>query len=522
MAGIVGLDIGTRAIKAVAMEGSAKRMRVTGFALKELPPGATPEVIAAAVNEALQSLFKGGAGSERVVVALPAYEAAVRDLTLPFVDDARIRSVVKPQAEPLLPFPMEQMILDYVTVGRSEKSSDVVVCAVRKDLVGSTLAMLNGLKVDPVKISLDISGVLNVAAQTGTLPKENAALLVDIGWTATRLALVIDGQVRQIRGFRSGLSSMIGEVAAALDRDAEDAQKVIESFARAEAGLDAAARQAVEQALNAVTDRLQKETKRFLATASGAPALQTVLVTGGGSRLAKVLQALSQVAGAEAVPLDVFAKLPHSLDPATAETAKTLGAAAVGMALEEIGFDQAKINLRQEEFAYRSGFERIRAPLTLCLLVVLLLFGSIGWYMQRRASATVMAAAQTEQAVRDIWRAAGSPTQPIKDLARDLKARLQSIKDAGGTPVDVLSGLELWLEVVKTFPEDQVVVFQNFSITADQCRVQGEAQGGLNSWTAILEAFNRSEKLEARADPIYITLTGGVRFSMRVSRRGAT
>lgn len=522
MAAIVGLDIGSRGIKAIALEGSAKRLRVSGFAHRELALGATPEAVRAAVGEALQSLFSKGGGRERVVVALPSYEAAVRELTLPFTDDARIRATIKPEAEPLLPFPMEQMVLDYVRVGQSDGKTNLVVCAVRKELISSTLATLNEHNVDPVKLDLDVSGVLNAAVQSGAVPPDGTALLVDVGWTATRLALVVGGQVRQLRGFRAGMGSMLSEVASATGKDAEDAQTLIESAVRGQPEPDENSRAALEKAIAGVAERLAKETRRFLATVTGEVQIAAALVTGGASRLPQILEALSQASGAQATPLGIFANLPHSLDAATAETAARLGAVALGMALEEVGFDQARINLRQEEFAYRSGFERIRTPLTLCLFVVLILFGSLGYYMHRQATAAARGAAETTYAIREVWRVAGFPARPMMDIVRDLRARLQSIRDAGGAPTqDELAGLDFWLEVVKTFPEDPRIVYQNFSVTGSQCRVRGTVPD-FDSWTKVLDAFTKSTTVVASPEPIYSLPDGSIQFYLRINKRGGS
>jgi len=516
MAGIIGVDIGTRAVKVVSVEGSAKRLRLTGFAVKHLSSGASPEAVKSAVDEALRSVSNTSSRpSDRVVVALPTYDAVVREFSMPFSDESRIRSTLKFEIESKLPFHIDDVVTDYVRVDQSEDTTDLVVCAVRKDAMGSTLELMNSLKIDPVAVDLDICGLLNVAAQADLLPEEGSALLMDIGWIATKMSLVTAGQIRQFRAVRIGLSSIIGEVRAATGVDPESAEKIVEDFAKGVVDIKEAHRQAAESASGTVLSRLCREAKRFAAMTTGSTKVSRTLLTGGGSRLPGVVESLSEAIGGEVLLLDPTASLPHSLSNEAVEELGKVGCAALGMALKDVGFDQASLNFRQEEFVYRSGFERIRTPLSLCLIVLLLLFGGVGWFMHGRASARCSLAGSTEAAMLDIWKKV-RPGRPVPaDIPASLGSMLRALKDGDGTSGGQESALDMWLTVANTFPADVDVEFSRIEMKSTGATLRGETAEGSGGWKRILSTFEQSTTLKAVQKNIYTTQTG-LQFTLEI------
>ena len=114
---LIGLDIGTNAVRVVELEPAGELTRVTSFGQVALPPDAMREgevVDAAAVTAAIQRLWKELSlrkGEVRVGVASP--RVLVRTVDLPVMSEADLAGALRFQAQELIPIPLEDAVLDF-------------------------------------------------------------------------------------------------------------------------------------------------------------------------------------------------------------------------------------------------------------------------------------------------------------------------------------------------------------------------------------------------------------------------
>ena len=112
---IVGLDIGTSAVRAAELDVSSAQPVLHTYGQVGLPPGAVVDGEvrdASAVSEALQRLWSNGQfSSRRVVVGIAGLRAITREIDIPHVPDDEVEMAVRYQSEEVIPFPPEQTIL---------------------------------------------------------------------------------------------------------------------------------------------------------------------------------------------------------------------------------------------------------------------------------------------------------------------------------------------------------------------------------------------------------------------------
>src|ERR687896_277211 len=114
MKSVVGVDLGSTALKAVELRGTWKGFEVVKAVERRLPAEngspCPPEQVAQALAELLSAHAIKAA---HVVSALPAHATFVRNLPLPFRDARKIREVLKFEMEPHIPYAVEDVVVDF-------------------------------------------------------------------------------------------------------------------------------------------------------------------------------------------------------------------------------------------------------------------------------------------------------------------------------------------------------------------------------------------------------------------------
>ena len=131
-----GLDIGSSCIKVVQLSESAGTRRLTAFAHVPLPPDAVaegsirePRTVASAIHEAV---VKAGVKSPHdAVISICGRELIIKKVQIPEVPPKEVNDVVQLEAEHHIPFAIDEVFLDYHTVGRREGQLDLILVAVK-------------------------------------------------------------------------------------------------------------------------------------------------------------------------------------------------------------------------------------------------------------------------------------------------------------------------------------------------------------------------------------------------------
>lgn len=389
---IVGLDIGTSAVRAAELDVSAARPVLLNYGQVGLPPGSIVDGEIhdrSAVTEAIGRLWKNGQFStSSVVVGIAGLRAITREIDLPYVPDAEVDSAVRFQSEEVIPFPPDKTILssqilaDY-TSADGDKMRRVLVAAAHVDLVDGVIAVVEGagLKVDGVDL---VSSALVRAISDGSAADQPEAI-VSIGAGLTVVAVHQQGRPQFVRTIGSGGNATTAAIAGALDLPLSDAEGLKRRLGEPTAQLQAATRTA-QTSIDELATEIRNSIQYF-ASLPGRQPVTRVLITGGGSYLRGLTQALQSQIG-----LPVFAVSPlHRLDVdklgMSPEQLSQVGAVLstpIGLALPEQSPTVEKFNLLPPEAIKRAAIKRLQDRVLVGAVVILLLLAGLGvWkYLQ--------------------------------------------------------------------------------------------------------------------------------------------
>ena len=298
---ILGLDIGEDALKAVLaariMHGGH---RVVGASI-------VPINESGGLPGALQKLFENPEYRGcACVTALPARNISFRNLALPFRNEKKIRQTIAFALEPLIRCGIDDVLIDYVTVGTAEKS-EIFAAAAPKSAIRERLALLE--KHVRTVAPLDIDGITAASRLFVKGAEGGCDLLLDIGATRTVAAFVRRGLLIQIRDFAFGGRQTTEALAESwgIGFDEAERRKTQEQNGPAAVELPTCASFLAEL----------KRTVDFLSWQGRIEqGISRILTTGGGSLYRPLREELSRAFSAPVFPADLAEGSDIVMDPA--------------------------------------------------------------------------------------------------------------------------------------------------------------------------------------------------------------
>ncbi len=171
----------------------------------------------ASIIAALKHVIQALGSYDQLRIALPASQVVFKELEIPFVDHEKIRMVLDYELEPMLPFSIDDAVVDFIITGFVEerKSSEVLVAAVRKQDLAQILNTYRQAGIEPTSITIDLLAVYGLYLQTiDPSVSQKGCALIDVGQNTTRISFLCDGQLKLTRHIQKGLADIIKQTSA--------------------------------------------------------------------------------------------------------------------------------------------------------------------------------------------------------------------------------------------------------------------------------------------------------------------
>ena len=336
---IFGLDIGSSSVKALQLRDAGGTPRLTALGMASLPPDAITDGSikdAPTVIEAIRSaVSKSGIKARETAIAISGRELIIKKVQIPEVPAREVHDVVQLEAEHHIPFAIDEVFLDYHTVGQHGGVMDLILVAVKKSKVLEYASVVSEAGFEPSIVDVDGFALGNQFELNFPDERTEAVALIDIGASTMKTNVVRGGATIFARDIPFGGNNYTQAIAQQLKIPFEQAEA-------AKLGRDVGVRwEAVVPALEAVSRELSLEVQRtfdYFASTAESERIGRIVLAGGCSLLPGLNDYLASNWG---IPVELsrpFARI--GVDPAYGEEVNAAGpalAVAVGLGLRRPG-----------------------------------------------------------------------------------------------------------------------------------------------------------------------------------------
>ena len=343
---LVGLDIGSSAVKAVELKPSGRGYRVAAFGTEPVPPDAIVDgaiIDAGAVAGAIRRVFDANKTfrAKDVCASLSGNAVIVKKITLPVMTPSELDDSIAWEAEQYIPFDIQDVNLDYQileasTGPESRGSMDVLLVAAKKEKIGDYTGVIAQAGRTPVIVDVDAFALQNAYEANYGMDAQEVVVLLNAGASAINVNILQGDQSVFTRDVSMGGNAYTEAVQKELDLPFDAAEQIKKGIP-----VDDATFEHVRPVLHAVTENvlleIQKTFDFFKATAS-SDRIDRIMLSGGASRVdgfRDMLQDRFGIAVEDFNPFRTVAWDPRKLGDATEVTATA--AVAVGLALRRVG-----------------------------------------------------------------------------------------------------------------------------------------------------------------------------------------
>jgi len=345
---VIGLDIGSSAVKAVELKVSGKGFKVVAFGSEPVPPDSIVDgaiIDGTAVADAIRRLFENNKAfkTKDVAASLSGNAVIVKKINLPVMTEAELAESIYWEAEQYIPFDIQDVSLDYQildpgTGPDSKGTMDVLLVAAKKEKIADYTGVIAQAGRVPVVVDVDAFALQNAYEVNYGLDPQAVVVLLNAGASAININILSGEQSLFTRDISIGGNAYTEAVQKELNLPFESAEQLKKGQP-----IDGVAFEEVTPALHAMTENvlleIQKTFDFFKATAS-SDRIDKIVLSGGASRVDGFAKALEDRFGAPVEAFDPFKKIafdPTKLGVLEPETLVPTAAVAVGLALRKAG-----------------------------------------------------------------------------------------------------------------------------------------------------------------------------------------
>lgn len=336
----LGVDFGSAGLKAVELAVERGKPRLVTYGLTEMPVDIVRNVSPEARDQAVASLkallSAAHVTTRKAVAALPNYAVFTQIMDLPAMADKDIAAAVRWEAKKIVPWPLEEMILDWKKLATptpkdgSAAATKVLLIAALKNVVSRYLEIFKLAEVELLSLETEAFSVARALAGSDV----NTVMLVDIGAFTTDIAVVESGIPLINRTIDVGGTTLTKAIAQSLGISEQRAEQFKRDF-----GLAVESGGGIPKTIEAAFSPVINEVKYIFDLYQGQSRslIQKVVLTGGSAYLPNLpgfLQGLLKVPVILGDPWDRVS-YPVELKPALDEVGPML-VVAIGLALREI------------------------------------------------------------------------------------------------------------------------------------------------------------------------------------------
>ena len=340
---IIGLDIGSRSIKAAEIVETKRGRTLKNFGIIDIPHGAIEEGTInnpEAVAESLQQLFKSsGFNESNVAVSIGGYSVIVKKILVQTMAEEQLQEAIHFEAEQYIPFDISDVNLDFQILGESESNPNqmnVFLVAAKKEMLDDYINLVNLAGLNPCIIDVESFALQNSFEANYDTQNQNIAL-IDIGASKTSLNILKNATSVFMRDVSLGCGQINQKIMSLIECSFEEAEQLKYGNKPDKLSPDD-----LKGIVSSVVADWCTEIRRaldFFYSTYPEDQIKRIFLSGGGASIAEFRELLATEASAEVEMINPFQNFHienKKLDDAFIKQVAPQAAICMGLAMRKV------------------------------------------------------------------------------------------------------------------------------------------------------------------------------------------
>ena len=123
-------------------------------------------------------------------VSLPGRGVLVRSLTVPKVPLKKLKDILKYEVQQQIPFPLEMVEWKFQIISETEQNYNVLLGAVKRDIISDFLSRLNLFGIDPLFLDIDPFAILNMFMFSPVFFSDKCQAILEVGASSSNFIIL--------------------------------------------------------------------------------------------------------------------------------------------------------------------------------------------------------------------------------------------------------------------------------------------------------------------------------------------
>ena len=339
---LVGLDIGSRTIKAAEISETNSGRSLKRFGMADIKPGLIEDGAISEpgeVAESIRNLFKSYNIREKsVAISIGGYSVIVKKINVQTMAEEQLQETINFEAEQYIPFDINDVNLDFQILGPNESNPNqmnVFLVAAKKEMINDYINLVTLAGLNPCIIDVEAFTLQNIFEINYDVKDENVAL-IDIGASKTSLNILKGTNSVFMRDVSLGCAQINQKIISLINCSFEESEAI-----KLGSETDKISEEDLNQIITTVVTDWCTEIRRaldFFYSTYPDDQIKRIVLSGGGGNISDFRELLATEASAEVETINPFGNfsIDSSLDSAYIQQIAPQAAISMGLAIRKI------------------------------------------------------------------------------------------------------------------------------------------------------------------------------------------
>jgi len=339
---VLSVDIGASSIKIVELDPAEDSPVLSNAAVVSTPPACFSNNVIddpSRIGEAIKAAVEANEmKASKVVTAVAGPTSFVKQITTSVMDPKDLHENIGFEAGNYIPHNTNNVYMDYQVLGKKGNALDVLIIAVKNEVVDGYVKSIQAAGLEPVIVDIDCYALENMFESSHPEDSDKTVALLNVGSRFTSVNIQQGGKAIFKGEVSVGGKQYTSAIAEALNMspgDAEEAKK-----GAIPEGVDVGlVKEAIERTTENVAVELERQVGFFWSAAETDKPIDIIYMTGGGSLIPGLAEELNAKTGVQCKTLNPL-KGMGGLDKFDEDYLKEIGpslAVSIGLSGRRLG-----------------------------------------------------------------------------------------------------------------------------------------------------------------------------------------